>query len=208
MADPVQPQLGDLDERVGEVAGERRAAELVVDDAQRVALAGEAEHGRDEVPAVAAEQPGGADDRVLVGRGRRDGVLTGELGAPVRALRRRRGGLQVRLGRRPVEDVVRRDLDRERARPAAAAATWPAASPFSAVAPASSASAPSTSVQAAQLTTASGRAAPSAARRRRRRARPGRARERDHVVPGTRRGSMQIVAEHASGTGQEQAHRR
>jgi hypothetical protein len=41
----------------------------------------------------------------------------------------------------------------------AAAATWPAAAPLMRVAPASSASAPSTSVHAAQLTTASGAAA-------------------------------------------------
>ena len=71
------------DERVREVAGERRAADLVVDDAELVALAREPQHGGDEVAAVGAEQPGGADDRVRAGRGGGDRVLAGELGAAV-----------------------------------------------------------------------------------------------------------------------------
>ena len=88
---------------------------------------------------------------------------------------------------------------------AAAAATWPAPSPLIAVAAASSLSAPSTFVQAAQLTTASGRAS------RDRRAdglRVGdvevRARERDHVVRG--RGGDDVGAEHARGPCDEKAH--
>ena len=59
--------LGDLDERGREVAGEGGAADLVGDDVDLVAVLGELEHGRDEVLAVRAEQPGGADDRVLAG---------------------------------------------------------------------------------------------------------------------------------------------
>ena len=52
----------------GEVARERRAADLVVDHRQRVALAREAEHRGDEVPAV---RPNSHDVRTIAWRRRR-----------------------------------------------------------------------------------------------------------------------------------------
>src|SRR3954453_17717530 len=62
----VAAALGDLDQRGREVPRPRRAAALVGHDLDLVALGPEAQHGCDEVPAARAEEPGGADDRVLV----------------------------------------------------------------------------------------------------------------------------------------------
>ena len=56
-----------------------------------------------------------ADDREVRRRGLGHGQLARELGAAVGAERVRGAGLGVRLARRAVERVVRRDLDRERA---------------------------------------------------------------------------------------------
>ena len=76
----------------------------------------EPQHGGDEVAAVRAEQPGGADDRVRAGRRGGDGLLAGELGAAVGALRHRSRPTRCTASARvAVEDVVRRDLDDERA---------------------------------------------------------------------------------------------
>src|ERR1700741_2936877 len=48
----------------GNVAGMGRAADLVVDDADRVALAAQSQHGAYEIRAAWAENPGSAQDRV------------------------------------------------------------------------------------------------------------------------------------------------
>ena len=99
------------DERLGEVAGEGRAADLVVDHPH---LGPQPEHRLDEVLAAGAEQPRGARDEVArVGLGRR--ALARELGAPVRRERVDRVRLQVRLALGAVEDVVARHVD-DRAR--------------------------------------------------------------------------------------------
>ena len=87
---------------------------------------------------------------------------------------------------------------------AAAAATWPAAAPLIAVASASCASAPSTSVQAAQLITASGRAAAIAARTAAAIGDVERAaRQRGHRVAGALGGGDHVLAQHARRSGHE-----
>ena len=112
MVDAGRAALGDLDERGREVAGPRRAAALVGDDADLVARLREGEHGVDEVRAPGAVQPCRAADRVR-GAGLRDGSLAGELGAPVGGPRRPRVGLDVRARRVAGEDVVGGDVDQE-----------------------------------------------------------------------------------------------
>ena len=89
--------LGDLDERVGQVAGPRGAADLVGDDADLVALGAEAQHRVDEVAAAGAEDPGGPHDRVSR-RGVGDLLLPAQLGQPVDRLRVDRVALEPRLG--------------------------------------------------------------------------------------------------------------
>src|SRR3954447_23400122 len=110
--DAAQALLGDLDERRGEVAGEGGAADLVGDDVDRVAVLGELEHRGDEVLPVRAEDPGGADDRVLPLLG--DGVLARQLGAAVGAPGTRGVALGVRLGGGAVEDIVGGHVDEKR----------------------------------------------------------------------------------------------
>ena len=92
-------------------------------------------------------------------------LLAGELRAPVGRQRRRSGRTRrtARAWRRRRRSRSRRGR-RARRRPRPRRATCPAPSPLTRVAPASSASAPSTSVHAAQLTTASGAAAATTAR--------------------------------------------
>ena len=99
----------------GQVAGVGRAAELVVDHGELVARGGELEHRVDEVLAVRAEDPGGADDRVRRGRGGLHRELARELRAPVGADRAGGRVLGVRLGRVAGEDVVGGDVDDVRA---------------------------------------------------------------------------------------------
>ena len=134
------------------------------------------EHRVDEVAPAGAEQPRGAHDRVRAA-GLGDAPLAGELGA-----RRRRcsgpGASDSTYGARRRGRRRRRSRSRRaraaRRRAAAARATFPAPAALTRVGAASwSDSAPSTSVQAAQLTTASacrvrhGRARPRARRSRR-----------------------------------------
>ena len=151
--------LGDLDERGGEVARPRRPAALVGDDGDLVALGAEPQHRRDEVRAARAEQPRGADDRVL-GVRLGDRALAGELRAAVGLQRRRRRRTRptARAWSRRRRSRSRRGR-RARPPPRRPRATLPAPSPLTAQRPASSLSAPSTSVKAAQLTTAPGSAA-------------------------------------------------
>ena len=162
--------LGDRDQRGGEVAGVGRAAELVVDHGHLVALGAEPQHRVDEVLAVRAEHPRGADDRVRRRRRGRHRALARELGAPVGA--DRAGGRVLGVRRRRVarrrRSRSRRGRCARRPRPPRRPG-GPAPSPLISVACASSASAPSTSVHAAQLITASGasRARRRAPRRRR-----------------------------------------
>ena len=53
---------GGADEGVGQVVGEGRAAELVVDDAQQRSLAAQPQHGLDEIGTFDAVDPRGAED--------------------------------------------------------------------------------------------------------------------------------------------------
>ena len=79
---PVASRSASVDQRRGEMAGPGRAALLVGDDLDRVALGGEPQDRVDEVLAVGAEQPRGARDRVVRVR-RGDLALAGELRAAV-----------------------------------------------------------------------------------------------------------------------------
>ena len=103
--------------------GVRRLEHLVGDHPQvRAVLAGAAEHPLDEVAALRgaaglAVEPGRADDERAGAVGER-GVLAGELRDRVPRPRRRDVVLAVGLvDRRPVEDVVRRQVDELRAAP-------------------------------------------------------------------------------------------
>ena len=111
----VGARLGDRDQRRGEVAGVCGTAELVVDYRDLVALGAEPQHRVDEVLAVRAEHPRGADDRVRRRRGGLDGALAGELRAPVGADRAGRRGFLVGRGRVAREHVVGRDVHDVRA---------------------------------------------------------------------------------------------
>ena len=101
----------------------------------------------------------GADDHGVIGRGVEHRALARQLGPPVGRDRRRRiGSRRTVASRRAVEHVVGRDLDELRPqRRERAAARYPAPAPLTRErAAGSSASAPSTSVHAAQLTITSG----------------------------------------------------
>ena len=104
-------QLDDGRHRRGEMPGVGRAAALVVDDRDLVALGAEPEHRPDEVVPDRPEEPRGADDPRLAAGGR----LAVELRAAVGAERIRRVGLDVRLALRAVEDVVGREVDERHA---------------------------------------------------------------------------------------------
>ena len=60
----------------------RRASRLVGDDAEFLALRGEAQHRLHEILAEGAVDPGGAQDRVVLGL-RRHGLLAQELGRAI-----------------------------------------------------------------------------------------------------------------------------
>ena len=59
-----------------------RRAELIVDDREPVALAGQAKHGEQKVVAVRAVDPTGAKDEVAAA-GLLDGLLAGELACAI-----------------------------------------------------------------------------------------------------------------------------
>ena len=77
---------GDLDERGGDVACVGGRAELVGNDAERVAFASEPQHGFHEVVAVFAKHPCSAQDDGARAGGERGGFAV-QLGLPVHALR-------------------------------------------------------------------------------------------------------------------------
>ena len=144
-------------ERVGQVRGVGRAADLVAHDDDVALVVPEREHRLHEVLPGGAEEPRAADDEVALVRGRGLG-LAGRLRPSVGRQRAGGVGLDVRRALRAVEDVVGRGVHDDRAHLGGAAAPrYRAPSPFTRAAASSSSSAPSTSVYAAQLTTASGR---------------------------------------------------
>ena len=108
------PRSGELGQRLGQVAGERRRPDLVVDHAH---LRPQAEHGLDEVPA--RRRRTATTERTMKWRGFGRGValLARELGAPVGRERVDRVRLQVRLALGPVEHVVARHVQDRAARP-------------------------------------------------------------------------------------------
>src|SRR5262249_53381969 len=88
--------LGQIDDRAGEIAGRRRSAALIINNADDLPYLGKPQHGLDEVFAVAAVEPGcpqhdRARTRVA------DRVLARDLRATVDAKRRRR--VMLRVGR-------------------------------------------------------------------------------------------------------------
>ena len=95
-------QLDELARRRREMADIGRAAALVVDDRDLVALGAETQHRAHEVVARPAEEPRRADDPRVVARGR----LTVQLRPPVGRQRIRCVRLDVRLALAAVEDVV------------------------------------------------------------------------------------------------------
>src|SRR5690606_27891582 len=86
-------------------------AVLVVDHLRGAALQGQPAHGRHEVGAVRAVQPGGGDRVPGAGQQPHHRPLAGELAAAVRVERSRAGVLRVRGAPAAVEDVVGGDLD-------------------------------------------------------------------------------------------------
>ena len=66
----------------GQVPGVGRAADLVADDQTSPRLGGQPQHRVDEVRAADAEQPGGADDRVVAGWPRRRALSPASLVRP------------------------------------------------------------------------------------------------------------------------------
>ena len=147
--------VDELARRRGQVPDVGRAAPLVVDDRDLVALGAEPQHRADEVVPGRAEEPRAAHDpRRLARRG-----LAVELRPPVGGQRVRAVGLDVRRALAAVEDVVGRVGDERRAELGGVAVP----PTLTSAAPCGSSSAPSTSVQAAACSTRSG--APSARRR-------------------------------------------
>ena len=66
----------------GEFDGSRGPADLVVDDGETVALAGQAKHGEKKIVAVGAVDPTGAEDEEFAADAL-DGLLAGELAGAV-----------------------------------------------------------------------------------------------------------------------------
>ena len=128
-----------------------------------IAFGGEPQDRGRKAGSGGAEQPRRAHDRVTVGSRLGDRALARELRAAVRRRRPDRVGLDVRAALGAVEHVVAGDVDRPRPLRPGGARDVPAPGPLTASARDSSASAPSTSVHAAQLTTTSGRCSAMAA---------------------------------------------
>ena len=110
-----------------QIFGKGRRARLIVHHADRAALGGQPEHGVDKVAAAArsnvvgfaaragqAVESAGADD-VVLGPGRAQQQLAGQLARPVGAQRVGRVGLYVGRAFGPVEDVVGADVEQRRA---------------------------------------------------------------------------------------------
>ena len=107
-----------------QIVGKGRRARLIVHHADRAALGGQPEHGVDKVAAAAqpslaaragqAVESAGADD-VVLGPGRAQQQLAGQLARPVGAQRVGRVGLHVGRTLSPIEDVIGADVEQRRA---------------------------------------------------------------------------------------------
>ncbi len=105
--DSAPPLDGEPAQHRRQIGGERRAPALVVDERQRVALGGEAQHRAHHVRTVLAAHPRRAHDRrVRAGR-----ALAGELRPAVHGQRVRGVAFVVRTVERPVEHVVGADRE-------------------------------------------------------------------------------------------------
>ena len=138
-------QLQQLLGRRGEVADVRGRAALVVDDRHLVLLCAQAQHRPHEVVARPPEEPRAADDPALAHL-----ALALELRPPVHRERARLVRLDIRLA-----SCARRTRSPSSSRRPGARARRRSSSPatFTRAAPSGSASAPSTSVQAAACST-------------------------------------------------------
>ena len=101
--------LDEADDRLGEITRPRRLADLVGDDVERLALAGQRQHCRDEVRPVGPVEPGGPHDERVGVRGAH-GPLPCSLRAAVGRARVLRMIDVVRSRAPAVEDVVGRDV--------------------------------------------------------------------------------------------------
>ncbi len=99
---------------IGEVRGEGRRAVLVGDDADLLPLLREPQHRLDEVRAIRAADPGGADHRAAR-IGGEHGPLPRFLGRAIDAERAGRIGLGIRAALEPVEDIVGGEMHEGRA---------------------------------------------------------------------------------------------
>ena len=144
-----------VDDAVGDVNCPRRLAMLVGHDVYRATVRDQAKNGVDEVGAAPAVQPRCPQDPRPVGQVRPHRPLAGCLGSPVSRPGGDHGVLRVGLVGVAGEDVVGRDVQQRRPEPAQARASVAGPTALAAKAAASLPSAPSTSVQAAQLTTTS-----------------------------------------------------
>ena len=100
----------DGEDRLGDIHGGGGAADLVGDHAERLTLDGEAHHRLQEIGAVNAVDPGGAQDRVSRVGGAHRGLAVG-LGATVDAERCDRIVLGVGAAPAAVEDVIGREME-------------------------------------------------------------------------------------------------
>jgi hypothetical protein len=106
-----RPQRQHVEQRLGEVAGEGRPADLVGHDRERLARPRPVEDGAREVPAAGAEHPARAHDAEAVAAVRQHRLLAQALAGAVGRQRAGRGVERVRRGRRTVEHEVRADVD-------------------------------------------------------------------------------------------------
>src|SRR5260370_596186 len=97
-------------DRGGDVAGAGRRADLVGDDPQDWALSGEPQHRLDEIAAVRAVDPGGAQDYV-VGKSAAHGLIAGLLALTVNPEGLHRIILAIGALLGSVEDVIGREVD-------------------------------------------------------------------------------------------------
>ena len=89
------------------------SADLVVDDREAVALAGQAQHGEQKVVAVRAVDPTGAKDEIFAADVF-DGLFAGQLACAVDVQRVGRVGLDPRLRLAAVEDIIRGVVNEQR----------------------------------------------------------------------------------------------
>ena len=142
----------------GDVGQQIRAggrADLVVDHAETVALAGQPQHRLGEVAAARAIHPTGAEDQVIA-TGSPDQLFAFQLGRAIHTQRRGGIGFQPRLVAAAVEHIVGGVMDQPGLACSVSCASTPGASALMVRTSSGSLSALSTAVCAAALTITSG----------------------------------------------------